>query len=107
MTEQARNLKALDDVAETQGKAVDEAVKDGSPEKRQEVDYLNQVIKTRNPVLKKLFAKHIEDNFDSIIEDRLRLYENNIDKYTATKFINSKVLRYYNNLVLKKTQLKV
>ena len=81
-----KKSKALNDVAETQAKAVDEAVKTGEPEKKQEVDFLNQVIKTRNPVLKKLLAKHVEDNFDSIIQDRLRLYENNIDKYTATKF---------------------
>ena len=54
--------------------------------KEQEFDYLNETIKTNNPVVRKLVAKYIEDNFDSIIEDRKADYENNIDKYSATEF---------------------
>ena len=76
---------ALDDVANEQSKKVD-ALLQGDLEQEQEFDYLNETIKTNNPVVRKLVAKYIEDNFDSIIEDRKADYENNIDKYSATEF---------------------
>ena len=76
---------ALDDVANEQSKKVDGLLQ-GDLEQEQEFDYLNETIKTNNPVVRKLVAKYIEDNFDSIIEDRKADYENNIDKYSATEF---------------------
>ena len=76
---------ALDDAANEQSKKVDGLLQ-GDLEQEQEFDYLNETIKTNNPVVRKLVAKYIEDNFDSIIEDRKADYENNIDKYSATEF---------------------
>ena len=76
---------ALDDAANEQSKKVDGLIQ-GDLEQEQEFDYLNEAIKTNNPVVRKLVAKYVIDNFDSIMEDRLANYENNIDKYTATEF---------------------
>ena len=76
---------ALDDAANEQSKKVDGII-EGDVEQEQEFDYLNEAIKTNNPVVRKLVAKYIDDNFDSIMEDRLANYENNIDKYSATEF---------------------
>ena len=76
---------ALDDAANEQSKKVD-GILEGDVEQEQEFDYLNEAIKTNNPVVRKLVAKYIDDNFDSIMEDRLANYENNIDKYSATEF---------------------
>ena len=76
---------ALDDAANEQSKKVDGII-EGDVEQEQEFDYLNETIKSNNPVVKKLVAKYIDDNFDSIMEDRLAGFENNIDKYSATEF---------------------
>ena len=76
---------ALDDAANEQSKKVD-GILEGDVEQEQEFDYLNETIKSNNPVVKKLVAKYIDDNFDSIMEDRLAGFENNIDKYSATEF---------------------
>ena len=64
---------ALDDAANEQSKKVDGII-DGDLEQEQEFDYLNEAIKSNNPVVKKLVAKYIDDNFDSIMEDRLASY---------------------------------
>ena len=81
---------ALDDAANEQSKKVD-GILEGDVEQEQEFDYLNEAIKTNNPVTNKLIVKHIEDNFDSIMENRLANYENNIDKYSATEFYQLQV----------------
>ena len=74
---------ALDDAANEQSKKVD-GILEGDVEQEQEFDYLNEAIKTNNPVVRKLVAKYIDDNFDSIMEDRLANYENNIDTVSYT-----------------------
>jgi len=82
---------ALVDAANEQSKKVDGVI-EGNIEKEQEFDYLNEVIKTNNPVTRKLIFKYVEDNFDSIMEDRKAAFENNIDKYSATEFYQMQVL---------------
>ena len=76
---------ALDDAANEQSKKVDGLIQ-GDLEQEQEFDYLNEAIKTNNPVVRKLVAKYVIDNFDSIIEDRKAGLENDLDKYSATEF---------------------
>ena len=67
----------------------------------QEFDYLNEAIKTNNPVVRKLVAKYVIDNFDSIMDDRLANYENNIDKYTASEFyqLQAQLFLFFHNLI--------
>ena len=82
---------ALVDAANEQSKKIDGII-DGDLEQEQEFDYLNEVIKTNNPVTRKLVVKYVEDNFDSIMADRKAAFENNIDKYSATEFYQMQVL---------------
>ena len=90
---------ALDDVANQQTKLVEQAI-GGDLEAEQEFDYENQVLKTRNPVLQKLFYNDIKKNFDSIEQDMLASVEEQggIDKLTATRLYQTRAIQLLNRL---------
>ena len=69
-----------------QSKLVEQAL-GGDLEAEQELDYMGQVMETRNPVLQKLLFNDIKTNFDSIEQDMLASVEDEggIDKLTATR----------------------
>lgn len=88
---------ALDDAANQQSKLVEQAL-GGDLEAEQEFDYMGQVLKTRNPVLQKLFFNDIKTNFDSIEQDMLASVEGDIDKFTATRLYQTRALQILNRL---------
>lgn len=88
---------ALDDAANQQSKLVEQAL-GGDLEAEQEFDYMGQVLKTRNPVLQKLFFNDIKNNFDSIEQDMLASVEGDIDKFTATRLYQTRAIQILNRL---------
>ena len=90
---------ALDDAANQQTKLVEQAL-GGDLEAEQEFDYMGQVMKTRNPVLQKLFFNDIKQNFDSIEQDMLASVEEQggIDKLTATRLYQTRAVQLLNRL---------
>ena len=89
----------LDNVANQQTKLLDQAL-NGDLDAEQEFDYIGQVMKTRNPVLQKLFYNDIKTNFDSIEQDMLASVEEQggIDKLTATRLYQTRAIQLLDRL---------
>jgi len=90
---------ALDNAANQQTKLLDQAI-NGDLDAEQEFDYMGQILKTRNPVLQKLFFNDIKTNFDSIEQDMLASVEEQggIDKLTATRLYQTRAIQLLNRL---------